>query len=151
MKTRNFEAKHSRTYNQAVVVRDRKKAAKRGERKHKARWQQRHQHILRRSTMLDFIFDAWDWLRFGSVHDYIAFCHPEDFDFVNDVRMELLRAGDEAYRIEVTSEGRIRGEDRHGNVEDDYGTPEPGKVILITIRARGCNVRVMRFSHQQSA
>ena len=38
MKTRNFVAKHSRQFNTARVFVDRKKAAKRGARKHKAQW-----------------------------------------------------------------------------------------------------------------
>lgn len=38
MKTRNIVAKHARTYNTARVFVDRKKAAKRGARKHKAKW-----------------------------------------------------------------------------------------------------------------
>lgn len=36
-KTRNPVARHSRTYNKAHVMTDRKKAAKRGYRKHKGR------------------------------------------------------------------------------------------------------------------
>ena len=38
MKNRNLVAKHARTYNTARVFVDRKKAAKRGARKHKAKW-----------------------------------------------------------------------------------------------------------------
>ena len=38
MKTRNYVAKHARTYHTACVFVDRKKAARRGARKHKARW-----------------------------------------------------------------------------------------------------------------
>jgi hypothetical protein len=38
MKAQNFVAKHARTFNKATVQRDRKKAAKRGDRKHKGKW-----------------------------------------------------------------------------------------------------------------
>jgi hypothetical protein len=38
MKTRNLVAKHARAFNTARVMVDRKKAAKRGARKHKAQW-----------------------------------------------------------------------------------------------------------------
>jgi hypothetical protein len=38
MKTNNLVAKHAREFNKAHVMVDRKKAAKRGARKHKARW-----------------------------------------------------------------------------------------------------------------
>lgn len=38
MKTNNLVAKHARTYNKAHVHKDRKKASKRGYRKHKGQW-----------------------------------------------------------------------------------------------------------------
>lgn len=38
MKARNFVAKHAGTFNKARTFTDRKKAAKRGARKHKGRW-----------------------------------------------------------------------------------------------------------------
>jgi hypothetical protein len=38
MKANNLVAKHARKYNVAVVMVDRKKAAKRGKRKHKTQW-----------------------------------------------------------------------------------------------------------------
>lgn len=38
MKDRNWVAKHSRKFNKAVTMRDRKKAAKKGDRKHKKDW-----------------------------------------------------------------------------------------------------------------
>jgi len=38
MKSNNLVAKHARTYNKAHVMVDRKKASKRGQVKHKAKW-----------------------------------------------------------------------------------------------------------------
>ncbi len=38
MKQNNFVAKHARQFNKAVVMIDRKKASKRGSRKHKGSW-----------------------------------------------------------------------------------------------------------------
>lgn len=38
MKTRNPVARHCRTFNRAAVQQDRRKAAKRGERKHRTDW-----------------------------------------------------------------------------------------------------------------
>lgn len=39
MKANNLVAKHARKYNTAVVMKDRKKAIKRGDRKHKGKWE----------------------------------------------------------------------------------------------------------------
>ena len=38
MKSRNYVAKYAREFNKAAVMRDRKKAMKKGDRKHKKRW-----------------------------------------------------------------------------------------------------------------
>lgn len=38
MKQRNFVAKHAGTFNKARTFKDRKKSYKRGDRKHRSRW-----------------------------------------------------------------------------------------------------------------
>ena len=101
--------------------------------------------------MFETIAEIFNTIRWGSLQSIIAFVHPDDFAFVNDVRMTTLReSGVAPFTIQTSDDASIAGTDADGNNRVDYGCPKPGHVIFVEERSRGVFVRTMTHTPKET-
>jgi hypothetical protein len=98
--------------------------------------------------MLDLFSNAYKRLRWGKVECATAFVHPDDLDYMIDLRKEHLRDKGESFKIKVASEGRLVLANTDGTGRVNYGQPEPGRVLYVKERTRCIEIHTLLFERK---
>jgi hypothetical protein len=100
-------------------------------------------------TLKDFLDSLWTYIRFGRRQSATVHVHPADFELINSIRNDALRAGDSSFSIRIRDDGNLIGVNDDGS-RDEYGPPEPGHMLVVVEYTRGVVVTLMRHKPHEN-